>query len=117
MDGQTNVGIEIIREGGGEVIVKGNVAIVHYVGTLMDGTEFDSSLDRGEPLLFTLGAGQVIPGWEQGVEGMRIGEKRRLIIPPELAYGTIGTPDGPIPPNATLIFEIELLDTIDPATL
>jgi len=109
-----NVDIEVLQEGEGEAIVRGKIAIVHYTGMLTDGTKFDSSLDRGEPFLFTLGAGQVIPGWDQGIEGMKAGEKRRLTIPPELAYGATGTPDGSIPPNSTLVFEVELLGVINP---
>jgi hypothetical protein len=114
INSQSNLKIEVLQEGEGEAITKGRIAIVHYTGTLTDGTKFDSSLDRGEPFLFTLGAGQVIPGWERGVEGMKTGEKRRLTVPSELAYGETGTPGGPIPPNATLIFEIELLGLINP---
>jgi rhodanese-related sulfurtransferase len=87
---------------------------VHYTGWLMDGTKFDSSVDRGEPFTFTLGAREVIGGWDQGVAGMRVGGKRKLIIPPHLGYGARGA-GGVIPPNATLIFEIELLGFADSA--
>jgi FKBP-type peptidyl-prolyl cis-trans isomerase len=80
---------------------------VHYVGTLMSGTQFDSSYARNQPFTFRLGANQVIAGWERGVPGMRVGGRRRLTIPPSLAYGSSG--NGPIPPNSTLRFEIELL--------
>jgi len=100
---------QILKEGTGQIAENGNEATVHYVGVLEDGTKFDSSLDRGEPFTFTLGAGQVIRGWDLGVAGMKIGEIRRLYIPSEFGYGETGTPNGPIPPNANLIFEVELL--------
>ncbi|MGH2807174.1 MAG: FKBP-type peptidyl-prolyl cis-trans isomerase [Actinomycetota bacterium] len=99
---------EILECGEGETAEKGDTVNVHYVGTLADGSKFDSSRDRGEPFSFPLGAGQVIQGWDEGVAGMQIGELRELTIPPELGYGPQGT--GPIPPNATLIFEVELLE-------
>lgn len=98
-----------IEKGTGETADVGETVTVHYTGWLMDGTKFDSSLDRGTPFSFTLGERRVIPGWEQGVEGMQVGGKRELIIPPELAYGSRGA-GGVIPPNATLKFEIELLE-------
>ncbi len=100
---------EILKEGSGKEAVRGDRVLVHYTGTLENGEKFDSSIDRGMPFAFDLGSGQVIEGWEIGVEGMKEGEKRRLTIPPELGYGESGTPGGPIPPNATLIFEVELI--------
>lgn len=94
--------------GSGAEAVTGKTVSVHYTGKLTDGTKFDSSLDRGDPFSFRLGAGQVIKGWDQGVAGMKVGGKRLLTIPPELGYGQRGFP-GAIPPNATLVFEVELL--------
>lgn len=100
--------VEDIQVGEGAEAVKGRVVEVHYTGTLLDGTRFDSSLDRGAPFRFTLGAGRVIAGWDQGVAGMRVGGRRVLTIPPALAYGAAGVP-GVIPPSSTLRFEVELL--------
>jgi len=101
--------IEVLNEGQGQAAKNGDNVFVHYTGTLEDGTKFDSSLDRGVPFDFILGTGQVIQGWDLGVLGMKIGEKRKLIISSDLAYGENGIP-GAIPPNATLIFEVELLE-------
>ncbi|HVW24392.1 MAG TPA: FKBP-type peptidyl-prolyl cis-trans isomerase [Polyangiaceae bacterium] len=97
-----------IKEGTGAEAVSGKTVSVHYVGTLTDGSKFDSSRDRGEPFNFRLGAGQVIRGWDQGVAGMKVGEIRKLTIPHELAYGERGYPPV-IPARATLVFEVELL--------
>lgn len=103
------VQIEILKEGTGAIAKNGDTVSVHYVGTLENGTKFDSSVDRGTPFEFHLGAGQVIPGWDIGVEGMKIGEVRKLTIPSDLAYGSAGAGNGVIPANATLIFQVELL--------
>jgi len=100
---------QVLTEGGGKRVYNGDTAVVHYVGTLEDGTKFDSSLDRNETFSFILGAGQVIKGWEQGVLGMQIGEERVLTISPSLGYGETGA-GGMIPPNATLIFVVKLME-------
>lgn len=107
--------MRVLEEGDGPTAEPGQVVVVHYTGWLHDpsapddrGRKFDSSIDRGEPFPFTLGAGQVIRGWDEGVRGMQVGEVRELTIAPELAYGERGS--GPIPPGATLVFEVELLD-------
>jgi FKBP-type peptidyl-prolyl cis-trans isomerase len=94
--------------GTGATAVPGKDVQVHYTGWLTNGTKFDSSLDRGQPFVFPLGAGQVIKGWDEGVAGMKVGGKRQLRIPPALGYGDAGA-GGDIPPNATLIFDVELL--------
>jgi FKBP-type peptidyl-prolyl cis-trans isomerase len=96
--------------GTGAEATPGKKVSVHYTGWLTNGTKFDSSVDRGQPFQFTLGAHEVISGWDQGVAGMKVGGKRKLTIPPDLGYGSAGTPGGPIPPNATLVFDVELLD-------
>ena len=101
--------VEDLRPGTGAEARAGNSVTVHYVGTLTDGTKFDSSRDRGRGFAFKLGAGQVIKGWDQGVAGMKVGQLRKLTIPPELAYGARGFPPV-IPPNSTLVFEVELLE-------
>ena len=95
--------------GTGKSPLSGQGVIVHYTGTLTDGTQFDSSYDRNKPFSFTIGIGRVIQGWDEGVSSMQVGGKRRLIIPPELGYGSRGA-GKVIPPHATLIFDIELLD-------
>ncbi len=100
--------IDDLAPGTGTEATEGSTVSVHYTGTLTNGEKFDSSLDRGRPFEFTLGAGRVIKGWEQGVRGMKVGGKRKLTIPPELGYGARGFPPV-IPANATLVFEIELL--------
>ena len=103
--------IEVTQVGTGTVAENGMQVQVHYTGTLQDGTVFDSSRNRGEPLAFALGEGRVIKGWEQGIAGMRVGEKRILTIPPELGYGAQGA-GGVIPPNATLVFDVELMGAV-----
>jgi FKBP-type peptidyl-prolyl cis-trans isomerase len=105
----TELQIEDIVVGEGAEAIAGSSAVVHYTGWLEDGTKFDSSYDREVPFVFTVGEGMVITGWDQGVEGMKVGGKRRLVIPPELAYGAQGA-GGVIPPNAVLVFEVELVN-------
>jgi peptidylprolyl isomerase len=98
-----------LEVGDGPAPQPGQTAVVHYSGWLVDGTLFDSSLNRGQPFSFVLGAGRVIRGWDEGVATMRVGGRRQLVLPPELAYGERGA-GGVIPPGATLIFEVELLE-------
>lgn len=109
--GMADFKTQIVDEevGTGPEAKKGDQVSVHYTGRLTDGTKFDSSRDRGQPFSFPLGAGRVIRGWDYGVAGMKVGGKRKLTIPPEEGYGARGTPGGPIPPGATLEFDVELL--------
>ena len=113
---ESELKITINQEGSGDRADIGMSVSVHYTGKLEDGTVFDSSIPRGQPFTFTLGAGQVIKGWDLGVEGMKVGEKRNLVIPPHLGYGVRGA-GATIPPNATLIFDVELLEVTMPITL
>lgn len=99
--------VEILKQGSGQAVKKGDNATVHYMGTLPDGLQFDSSIERNAPFTFKVGEGNVIKGWDLGVEGMKVGEKRKLTIPSELAYGERGF--AIIPPSVALTFEIELL--------
>lgn len=110
MDGPSGGGTLLVQDvvvGTGATAVAGDTLTVHYVGTFTNGSKFDSSVDANQPYTFRLGTGAVIAGWDQGVAGMRVGGKRRLTIPPDLAYGSQGR--GVIPPNTTLLFEIDLL--------
>lgn len=111
---QTGFVIQEIIVGEGALAEPGDILTVHYIGTLSDGRVFDSSLEKNLPFSFTLGTGQVIRGWDEGLSGMRVGGKRLLIIAPDYGYGEFGV--GIIPPNSTLIFEIELLDVEKPAS-
>lgn len=107
----TGLQYEILTEGTGEVAKDGDAVKVHYTGWLTDGTKFDSSVDRGEPFQFVVGAGMVIRGWDEGVAGMAVGETRKLTIPAELGYGEYGA-GGIIPGGATLIFDVELVEIV-----
>ncbi|MDX1522470.1 MAG: FKBP-type peptidyl-prolyl cis-trans isomerase [Anaerolineae bacterium] len=104
----------MIEEGTGASPEPGSIVEVHYTGTLEDGTKFDSSIDRGQPIQFPLGVGQVIPGWDEGIALLKEGGKAKLIIPPDLAYGAAGAGGGIIPPNATLFFDVELISVAPP---
>ena len=104
--------VQDVVVGEGKSAENGDTLSAHYVGALQDGTVFDESYGRGQPIQFVLGAGQLIKGWELGLLGMKEGGKRRLVIPPELGYGAGGAAGGVIPPNATLLFEIELVGVV-----
>lgn len=108
--------VQDVEVGTGAEAVAGQLVAVHYSGWLADGTPFDSSRDRGVPFEVVIGEGGVIQGWDQGIPGMREGGRRKLVIPPELAYGAVGA-GGVIPPNATLVFDVELLEVRDPGML
>ena len=108
---ESGLQIEEITLGGGDSAASGQFVSVHYTGWLTNGTKFDSSKDRNEPFEFPLGQRNVIAGWDEGVQGMRVGGVRKLTIPPQLGYGARGA-GGVIPPNATLVFEVELLDIL-----
>ncbi|MBA0914318.1 MAG: FKBP-type peptidyl-prolyl cis-trans isomerase [Nitrospiraceae bacterium] len=107
----TSSGLQYIEltVGTGATAEAGKTVMVHYTGWLENGKKFDSSVDRGQPFSFALGAGQVIKGWDEGVKGMKVGGKRKLTIPSKLGYGSQGAGGGLIPPHATLIFDVELL--------
>ena len=109
---QGGIVVTEVSVGSGVQVKPGDVLTVHYVGTLADGRVFDSSLDRNSPFTFTLGVGQVIRGWDEGLAGMRVGGRRTLIISPEYGYGSQAA--GPIPPNSTLRFEVQLLNAVTP---
>jgi len=110
MDTQQKVVADDVKLGSGEAVVAGKTVRVHYVGRLENGQEFDNSKKRGEPFEFTVGAGQVIAGWDEGLIGMKVGGERTLVIPPQFGYGAQAV--GPIPPNSTLLFTIELIEII-----
>ncbi len=102
------VKIDVIKQGQGVIPTPGHTVVVHYTGKLLDGKKFDSSRDRGQPFEFPLGAGKVIPGWDEAFAAMKVGTQARITIPPAMGYGSRGA-GGVIPPNATLIFDVELL--------
>jgi FKBP-type peptidyl-prolyl cis-trans isomerase FkpA len=104
----SGLGIEELLIGSGPVAEAGSMVAVHYTGWLTDGSKFDSSRDRGDVLTFSLGRGQVITGWDEGLAGMKVGGRRKLVIPPQLGYGEAGAGGGLIPPGATLVFDVEL---------
>ncbi len=104
----TGLQYEDLKVGTGDSPKAGQTCVMHYTGWLTDGSKFDSSVDRGQPFEFSIGRGQVIKGWDEGVMSMKVGGKRKLTIPPDLGYGARGA-GGVIPPNATLVFEVELL--------
>lgn len=106
--------IEVLTEGTGVPAVLGDEVVVHYAGTLENGTPFDNSYKRGEPFAVTIGEGRVIQGWEKGLQGIKVGEKRKLTIPPSMGYGSQDIGNGLIPANSTLIFDIECIE-IHPA--
>lgn len=106
----SGLGIKIVEEGTGKLPEKGKKVTVHYTGKLSDGTQFDSSIERGRPFSFVLGQGRVIKGWDEGIAKLKVGSKAWLMIPPELGYGKRGA-GGTIPPNATLFFYVEVLDS------
>ena len=103
------VKIEVSQEGKGVLPTQGQTVSVHYTGMLTDGTKFDSSIDRGQPISFPLGVGRVIKGWDEAISMMKVGTKARITIPPAMGYGATGAGGGKIPPNATLIFDVELV--------
>lgn len=101
----------VVVPGTGKEVKSGDIVTVHYIGTLTDGREFDSSVGRGQPAQFPIGVGQLIKGWDEGIPGMKVGEKRVLVVPGNLAYGSNPPPGSIIGPNATLVFQVEVLDT------
>lgn len=106
----SGLGVLQVTEGQGRAAAAGDTVVAHYLGCLTDGTKFDASYDRADPISFVLGRGNVIQGWDEGLSGMQPGEVRYLRIPPELGYGSRGTPDGAIPPGSTLLFEVQMVD-------